>query len=156
MTLNDLKWPLVCGADKIWIGSDRIRSDWIGSWIGYRTGSRIGLRTGSQIMDHGSCNIKLEILCKIEHRPHWNFFFCPKTPCSHFHGSVEECCDTILSCFLGFLSFFRCWRVRHVGSHSSQTNQPMCSTLQGQSLECYSRRVTSYGPLQYSTNERLF
>lgn len=97
MTLNDPRWPRVCGADKIWIGWDRIgsgrtRSDH-GSDIGPDHGSDQGPDQGP---DHrswiGSCNIKLEILCKIEHRPHWDFFFCPKTPCSHFHGSVEECC----------------------------------------------------------------
>ena len=49
------------------------------------------------------------------------------------------------SCFLRSLSFFRCRRVRHVGSHSSQTDRPKYSTLQGQSLGLYSKRMTSYG-----------
>ena len=27
----------------------------------------------------------------MEHRPHWEgFFFCPKTPCSNFHGCVQR------------------------------------------------------------------
>ena len=101
-------------------------------------------------------------------------FFFPKTPYSHFHGCVKECCVVPLwtkvseryisfhqsvkknGCFLRSLSFFRCWRVRHVGSHSSQTDRPRCSTLQGQSLRCHLSRVISYEPLRYSTNKKLF
>ena len=52
-------------------------------------------------------------------------------------------------------TFFHCWCVRHIGSHSLQTDQPKCFTLQGQSLECYSRHKTFYKSLQYSTNEKL-
>ena len=26
----------------------------------------------------------------MEHRPHWEVFFCPKTPCSYFHGCVQR------------------------------------------------------------------
>ena len=103
------------------------------------------------------------------------FFFCLKIPWSHFHGCIDECSvvppwmkvciislfslekhDTIHSCFLTSLSFFRCWRVRHIGSHSSQTDRLKCSTLQGQSLRCYSRRMTSYESLWCSTTEKLF
>ena len=54
------------------------------------------------------------------------------------------------------MSFFCCWRVRYYGSHSSQTDQPRCSTLQGQSLRCYLRHLTSYRSLWYSTNKKLF
>ena len=152
------------------------RLDWIESQIG----SRIRSQTGSRI---GSCKIKFlrkklqqSLHDKIEHRPLWEFFG-PKTPCSHFYSCVKECCvvppwtkaskryvsfnqsveirDTIRSCFLRSLTFFHCWCMRHIGSHSLQTDQPKCFTLQGQSLECYSRHKTFYKSLQYSTNEKL-
>ena len=71
-----------------------------------------------------------------------------------FNQSVEIR-DTIRSCFLRSLTFFHCWCMRHIGSHSLQTDQPKCFTLQGQSLECYSRHKTFYKSLQYSTNEKL-
>ena len=68
----------------------------------------------------------------------------------------QEKCNTIHSYFLRSLSSFCCWRVRHYGSHSLQTDQPRCSTLQGRSLRCYLRHLTSYRSLWYSTNKKLF
>ena len=79
MTLNDLNdlefaAPTKSGSDRI--GSGRTGSDH-GSDIGPDHGSDQGPDHRSWI---GSCNIKLEILCKIEHRPHWDFFFVAQKP----------------------------------------------------------------------------
>ena len=73
--------------------------------------------------------------------------------CSLFHQLVKK--NTTQSCFLRSLSFFRCRRLRHVGSHSSQNDGPKCSTLQDQSLGRYSRHVTSYGSLRNFTNDKV-
>ena len=68
-----------------------------------------------------------------------------------FHQSVKN--NVTHSCFLRSLNFFHCRRVRHIGSYNSQTDQPKCSTLQGQSLRHYLRSPTSYRSLQYLTNK---
>ena len=153
--------------------STKSGSDRIGSRIGSRTGSRIT----DHGLDHVKQNFCAASLNKVYLKkqsmgPSGSFFFSflPKNPmkslsrlyrrvqCSATmdEGEQQVCIislfslekhDTIHSCFLTSLSFFRCWRVRHIGSHNSQTDRPKCSTLQGQSLRCYSRRMTSYESL---------
>ena len=69
---------------------------------------------------------------------------------------LHKKCNTIHNCFLTSLSFFHCRHMRHIGSHSSQTVQPKCSTLLGQNLRNYLRRDPYGYLLRYFTYKKLF
>ena len=116
-----------------WTSHDLIHdqiTDWITDWI------------MNQITDLDLDKLKLQKFCLGSERY------------ISFHQSVKN--NVTHSCFLRSLNFFHCWRVRHIGSYNSQTDQPKCSTLQGQSLRHYLRCPTSYRSLQYLTNKKLF
>lgn len=118
-------------------------------WVKKNYGSRTGSWIGSRI---GSCLLKLEIL-RDE----------PWTKASErylaFHQSdIEKIRKTRVNpqLLLKYPELLLLPAREAVGSHSSHIDRPQCFTLQGQSLGCYSRSVTSHGSLRYFTNEKLF